>query len=418
MRQKIIVASFDALIFEDLNYLKTKPVFGEFLEKAAIVERVRSIYPTLTYPCHATMATGAWPAKHGVLTNTFFEPGVAEEPWRWFHDSYKIPDILDRAKEAGLTTAVVGWPTMGCHPHVDWLVAEIAHTKAKTADEFYRDYTLTGTSKELWDEVCAEAIRLRTEEKKVELFNAKVASEIFRLHRPDIMLLHMANPDNARHKGGVFSELVSRALDDCEQNLKWLIEGIRQSGVAECTNLVVTADHGQMDLTRTVKPNVLFIEKGLAEVNPDGSLKSWRAWAHSTGMSTVIHVKDPADEKKVYDCLKEREGEGFSRIYTRAEAASYGYDGDFSFMLETDNCSKFSNAWTGNYMDVSDHVTGSHGFHPDKGPRPPIIAVGPAFREGARLEGANLIDGAPTWAKVLGIPLPDADGRALTEILR
>ena len=99
-QQKLILVSMDAMIREDLDYLKTKPSFGWLLEHCAQVERVRSIYPTLTYPCHATMVTGCWPAKHGVVNNTYFRPGEVDPDWLWYHDVYQIPDLLDAAKAA------------------------------------------------------------------------------------------------------------------------------------------------------------------------------------------------------------------------------------------------------------------------------------------------------------------------------
>ena len=57
-RQKLIVLSADALVYEDLAYLETLPNFRKYLSGGCRIERVRSIYPTITYPCHATMATG------------------------------------------------------------------------------------------------------------------------------------------------------------------------------------------------------------------------------------------------------------------------------------------------------------------------------------------------------------------------
>ena len=94
-----------------------------------------------------------------------------------------------------------------------------------------------------------------------------------------------------------------------------------------------------------------------------------------------------------------------------------GYAIVFAFVLETDNKTGFENRWTGPLLTEPGPVRGSHGFHPDKGPRPPILAMGPGFRRGAVLENANLTDGAPTWAKLLGASLPDAEGRPLDEIL-
>jgi predicted AlkP superfamily phosphohydrolase/phosphomutase len=47
-----------------------------------------------------------------------------------------------------------------------------------------------------------------------------------------------------------------------------------------------------------------------------------------------------------------------------------------------------------------------------------FIGVGPAFRAGARLGPANLLDVAPTALRVLGVPVPaDMDGRVLDEVL-
>ncbi len=47
-----------------------------------------------------------------------------------------------------------------------------------------------------------------------------------------------------------------------------------------------------------------------------------------------------------------------------------------------------------------------------------LIASGPAFRQGAKPEGATLLDIAPTVLHLLGVPVPaDMDGRVLEEIL-
>lgn len=63
------------------------------------------------------------------------------------------------------------------------------------------------------------------------------------------------------------------------------------------------------------------------------------------------------------------------------------------------------------------HFYGSHGYHPDKGPKMAFIGRGPAFRKGAVLESARLQDQAPTYARILGVSLPDPDGRVMEELL-
>jgi len=416
MQQKLILVSMDALFREDLDYLKTKPSFGWLFANSARVERVKSVYPTLTYPCHGTMITGCWPAKHGLLNNYMLQPGRAAPDWQWYHDVFKIPDLLDAAKARGLTTAAIGWPAMGNHPNADWIVGEIAATRAKNEAEFRADYLRTGTTEALWEEVGAPNIFWRTEQgNNVTCFNAAACCGILRGHQPDLTILHLGEPDSVRHKFGVNAPEVREKLDQAERMLTWLLEAIRDAGMADCTNLIVTADHCQMDVTRTANPNVRLAEQGFLTLNEDGSVADWRAWCLSTGMSATVHVKDPADEAAVFACLNGQAG--IERVFTRAEAAAHGYDGDFSFMLESDGKTKIDNHWQRAYL-TAHGVKGCHGYLPEKGPRHPLLACGPAFRTGAALEHADLIDGAPTWARVLGLDLPDADGRVLEELLQ
>lgn len=412
MGSKLVVVSIDALVFEDLEYLKARPNFRHLLERSAMVQRVKSIYPTLTYPCHATMATGCFPAKHGVLNNTCMIPGVEDTPWLWYHDNYQCRDIIDAAKEKGLTTAIIGWPTMGNHPHADYIVAEVAGTKAKTAREFRRDYLLTGTTEELWEAVGAPNVHYRTYHKCPHYFNATVARDIIRLYSPDLVIVHLGEPDHSRHLYGVFSEKLEPALDACEWALGELLSVIDAD-----TNLVITADHGHLDTTRSCLPNALFAQNGFLTLDEQGQVTDWRAWSQSVGMSAEIFVKNETDIPLVGQLLEKHLGQGYSKIFTRQEAAVEGYDGPFAFVLETDDTTKFLNGWIGPWLTEQGEVHGCHGYHPDKGPRPTLLALGPAFKAGAVVEHANLTDGAPTWAKILGAELPDADGKPILDIL-
>ena len=57
------------------------------------------------------------------------------------------------------------------------------------------------------------------------------------------------------------------------------------------------------------------------------------------------------------------------------------------------------------------HAT--HGYLPEKGPRPVFCAKGPHIRAGAVVEGGSIVNEAPTYAKLLGVDLPDAQGTPL-----
>ena len=47
-----------------------------------------------------------------------------------------------------------------------------------------------------------------------------------------------------------------------------------------------------------------------------------------------------------------------------------------------------------------------------------FVAKGPDFRCGVTLERGLVVDEAPTYAKLLGVELPQADGRPMEQFLR
>ena len=71
-KRKLIVFSADAMVWEDVEYFKTLPNYKKYLAGGCMIEKVESVYPTITYPCHTTMATGVWPDKHKVPGNYQF----------------------------------------------------------------------------------------------------------------------------------------------------------------------------------------------------------------------------------------------------------------------------------------------------------------------------------------------------------
>ena len=54
----MIVLSWDAVGSEDISYLKELPHFSSLLKRGAFCDQVKSVFPSLTYPAHATIITG------------------------------------------------------------------------------------------------------------------------------------------------------------------------------------------------------------------------------------------------------------------------------------------------------------------------------------------------------------------------
>lgn len=95
----LLVLSFDCLSSLDLPMLETLPHFQELLDKAAICREVETIYPSVTYPCHASIVTGNFPNRHGVVTNTLLQPNRSSPDWYWHRRHIKGTTLYDEAKK-------------------------------------------------------------------------------------------------------------------------------------------------------------------------------------------------------------------------------------------------------------------------------------------------------------------------------
>lgn len=431
MKNKLVVISMDAMIQEDLLEAQKHPHFSEILENGAIVKRLKSIYPTLTYPCHTTMITGCYPDKHGIVTNTVQQPGISQQPWQFYHNAVKCSDIHDVCKRAGYSTASVGWPVTGLHPHVDYLLDEAWPMGEFTKESFEQSYLETGTPLWLMESSVEKHLWQRISKKQPgsSLFLTNVSSEIIKQYSPDVITIHIGNVDSYRHNSGVFSSKVNEGIAESDRMLGQLIDAARVAGTYDRTNFVVTSDHGQMNVTRTTRVNALLVRNGFIQLDANGNVTDWKAWCFNCGMSAIVKVRDShniAYINQIYDFLKSLVTEGvwgFSSVKRVEETAQNDrLSGDFNFVLETDNYTEFIDSWSEPVIssyDLSEYgiAHGCHGYHPDKGPSPIFIGFGPAFKKGATLESAHLVDGAPTYAAIMGVELPDADGRVMGELL-
>ncbi|MBQ9392646.1 MAG: alkaline phosphatase family protein [Oscillospiraceae bacterium] len=437
MKKRLLVFSADALVHEDIAYLRTKPNFNRLLRDACEVERVRTIYPSITYPAHTSMATGCYAGRHGVWSNYTFALSNKSDTWQWFHDAVRVKDILTAAKEGGYTTAAVFWPVTGCHPDVDWLLNE--YWMPVPGDTLRQAFARSGSGEDVLRIVDKNEHLLPPQhvnggkknmmiQPNIDRFLIACACDIIREHRPEVMLVHDGIMDGTRHKCGVFNESTAPALDFLDEQLGSVADVLEETGLLEETDFVLVSDHGQRDFQRILKLNVFLADRGLLTVDKDGTVLDYKAYSISNAMSSMVYLKNPErDFEEVRRCLQEMADEGiygFTKFFTREEARErYGLDGDFSFVIESDGFTSFSDQCTRPVIkeqDFTDFRFGraSHGYQPELGPQPVFLAKGPSFKPGVVLDTRPIVDEAPTYAKLLGVELPEAQGTPMEEFLR
>jgi len=427
--KRLIVVSFDAMVYKDLDLLTDKPYFGKLWKEGSRVNRMQSIYPSLTYPAHTSILTGVLPGRHGIVNNEPSIPGNLECDWYWFHQPVKVKDLHDIAKEAGLSTASIFWPVTGAHKSVDYLVAEYwAQGKDDTLEAAYKR---AGTSDELFDRIVRPLIPKLdswdspvTDEGKILL-----ACDIIETYKPHLLTLHLGQIDYYRHRYGVYNDKVAGGVAQSERYLQMLFDACREAGVLEETNFVVLSDHGQINYSRKMNLNALFRAEGLIQTDKDGNFLDWNVWAKSANFCAQIYLKDVSDMQlyqKVYDLLMQwtNSGDmGIGAVYTAQEAKeSFGLWGDFSFVIESDETTLFFSSWKDPVFSPAEplepgYQRASHGHDPNVGPQPVFLAYGPAIRSGVVLKSGRIIDEAPTLARILGLEFPETDGCVMEQLL-
>lgn len=413
---KLIVVSVDSLFSDNLNPAADMPGFREILQDSLVVKDVHCIYPTLTYPCHATIMSGEYPEKHGITHNEKLNPGINNAEWYWYYRDLRVKTIFDYAKEKGLTTASVLWPVTAGAP-IDYLIPEIWTLLPDTdPDEAF----LPSISPAALPIYQKNRSMLRWKENpEFDRFGEECAVDILRKYHPDLLFLHQASLDHGRHRYGIHSPQARQALNMHGRWIERLLQTLKEEGLLDQTVFIVLGDHGHLPVKADLAPNTLLREAGLIRTDSEGRIGAWDAYAQSCGISAQVFVKKAECLPAVHRVFSGLVQKGLvQRLFEPQELKTrYHLSGSFAFMAEAAEGYAFADEATGKMIvptDQSDYKysVSTHGHMPERGDQPCFIVHGSGIRPGER-EGAELIDELPTMLEILGIRQDHLPGKNL-----
>ena len=428
--RKLVIISNDALVYEDMEYLLTKPLIKELVAKGTWVKTLKTIYPSVTYPCHTSMITGCYPNKTHLYNNESEIWG--NSTWVWERKWNKMKTLLDAAKEKGMTTANVFWPVLGNDPNIDFNIPEYwSQTPEQPLVDALKEM---GTSEKVIEEIVKPNLYYieghQRQHPYADEFVFACARDIILKYRPDVLVVHPAGIDGKRHSTGLFNDFVTEQIDYTYYWIEKIVRALKETGDWENTDFILTSDHGQVEIKRWGHPNILLAKAGLMTLDKDNNVTDYKAYVKSVGGSAHVYMTDKTD-KQAYDLAYKTLMDacesglyGIERVYTAEECDKEEHlNGDFDFVLEFDSYT--ANGWEpfGPYYttyDLTDYRMGraTHGFHPDKGPQPSMVMIGPDFNEGIVIERRNTIDMAATIAKIFDFDMPEIDGKPIEESIK
>lgn len=420
-KHKTIVISFDGLGTADWKTIERLPAFARFLKEAAYCKQVETVYPSLTYPAHCSIATGRWPVNHRVVHNTLLQPQrMASPDWYWKRRYIQGKTIYEVAKEKGLKTAAFLWPvTAGAA--IDYNIPEIFANRKWDHQIFA---SLRSGSKKLQVEVFARYGKLMRgiEQPYLDNFLHESVKYTLEKYEPDLSLIHYVDLDGTRHRYGHDSSQALMALNRHDKRLAELMELME----GEPVTWVLLGDHSSLDETKAIRVNRILQRKGWLETKGDGeSILRYQALMQEGDGSAYVYAYPQMTEEDRAALAREvqAELEIFSQehddcieaIYTGEEAAEQGADGNCLLMLEAKQGYYFQD--TLQEPDICEYETkATHGYSPKKPGYTTVFAMkGPGIRQGEVIDTMRLIDEGPIIAHVLGGELPEADGKLRKE---
>jgi predicted AlkP superfamily pyrophosphatase or phosphodiesterase len=379
---------------------------------------VQGVVPTVTYPSHTTLVTGVWPTKHGIYSNSVFDPLQKNaDGWYWYNEDLHAPTLWDAVANTGRKTASVQWP-VSVGARIDWLIPEIWRAGTAEDGKLLRALCTPGLLAEITPEL-GEYRGGFDSTPEADAMRGKYAEWILQKKHPGILTLHLLGLDHEEHDSGPFSPqsvAVLEQLDAVIGSLRTVAERVAPGHAY----IAVVSDHGFAKVDSQLNLFAAFLEAKLFTLNDKGKIADWKAMPWETGGSAAIVVKDPNDQatlSAVRDLLAKLAADpanGIDRVLKAEDLHERGGYPNASFFVGLKPGWKTISSLTGPVVSKTAKTLGTHGQLPEvPDMRASFFVVGTGVPAGKDLGLIDMRSIAPTLAHLIGVPLPSADGRNL-----
>lgn len=383
----VVVMLFDGLAPALLDGADT-PNLDRMRAEGAWTHNMVPPFPSISLIGGVTISTGCWPARHGIVTNRFFDPS------RGFYDHSRDADWLigcehlhQAAERQGVPSAALAW------------YGAVSSTRGKQARQVIYEAR--------WEDFPSDGERAR----QVAGLLALPAAE-----RPQLVLAYFKGPDGAAHFTGMDSAAVRAAIAETDRAVGTVLAAVERLGNAA---LIVTTDHGMLPVTHLVNIEYLLRRHGIA------------ARFAATGSTAFLYFDDPAarpaavlalSRYNAFDLILPEAQPEWSKLGAGKRVGDLIVSAKPPYVIEDRGQLPWFLrwvAWTGPaLLATGASLRASHGYPPDTpGVQGVLYAWGDGIGRG-EVERVDAVDVHPTVASLLGIqPGQPVDGQVATALL-
>lgn len=382
------------------------------------------VYPPVTRVNAPSIATGSYPASHGLMHNMILLPELSDEV---IHTGDDIESLMAAAP---LLTAVSIGERLQEYGRVFFTASS-----GSFGSSYLLNHTLAGAG--VWNSrglivpepMARHARQLLGELPEIDrpnvaqnrwVVDAYLRYSVDELDA-DVAILWITDPDGTAHTYGIGAPETESALAHVDEELGRLLDGLESRGVLSRTNIIVTTDHGFSTHRGGFQLARLLEEGGISDgVIVVGNSQIYRSGETAASAEEIARYLQERPEVGAIFSRPIRSGDPQGRVegtlsmdlihYTHERAADLLVTASWD-----DGLNEFGYAGRSAQGGTAGHGTASP-FEL----RTTLILSGPDFREGvvSPVPTGN-VDLAPTILSLLGVPLPESmQGRVLEELLR
>ena len=420
----VLMISIDGLRPADVIDAEAKglklPNLQRFVREGTYATGVIGVVPTVTYPSHTTLITGAAPARHGIVGNLTFDPLlINQDGWMWYATDIKVPTLWEAASRAGIKVGNVHWPVSVGAGGVNWNLPQIWRTGHGDDAKLLSILATPGLVRELEKATGENYPQGIDESIDGDERRGRFAEALIRRYRPGFITVYLAGLDHEQHDNGADTPPARAGLERLDAVVGKLVatyQAAEPGGV-----IALVSDHGFAPVSRRTNLFHAFIDEGLIRLDEKGKIKSWDAMPDSEGGSAAVILArsdDAALKAKIAALLTRLKADpesGISQILDREEAARAGANPSASFyvgFVPGASAGSFEGPESPLYKQFP--AVGTHGYMPSEPMmRSTFMLMGKGIPRGKSLGVIDMRAIAPTLAKIMGARMEKAEVPAL-----
>ena len=363
----LILISIDGFRW-DYQDLYDTPTMDRIAASGIRADASIPVFPTLTFPNHYSIATGLYPANHGLIGNWF----PSKDRKRFYN--YRDPETVQDGSWYG------GEPI--------WVAAE--KNGMVSASYFFvgTEAPVNGIAPTYWNAFDYDIRGVDRVDQVIEWLAMPDDK------RPHVITLYFEDVDVATHSYGPGSNQSIAAIKRVDDYLGRLMKGIENLPIRNDVSIVVVSDHGQSAFKADVEPFIIDSVANLEGLIVDDHGTSTFLYLEKPDRARAESIRDAIDDNWNHGQAMLREDAppdwrvtdeaGFADVIVQADP---GYAAYSSADIVIDFPS--SHGWAREFEDM-------HGI---------FLATGPRLPRGVRIPAIEVVDIYPLMMEILEIPI-------------